>query len=92
MFRETQGSLRCLAATILPPGADKDQWVDQVSMRMKRMQFTNLCGAGCLQQRSRGLFKSDRTQQQREVTLFSVVLTSGVVESVIELFIRSLTS
>ena len=28
MFRETQGSLRCLAATILPPGADKDQWVD----------------------------------------------------------------
>ena len=60
MFRETQGSLRCLAATILPPGADKDQWVDQVLMRMKRMQFTNLCDAGCLQQRSRGLFKSDR--------------------------------
>ena len=57
MFRETQGSLRCLAATILPPGAGKDQWVDQVSMRMKRMQLTNLCGAGCLQQRSRGLFK-----------------------------------
>ena len=24
------------------------------------MQFTNLCNAGCLQQRSRGLFKSDR--------------------------------
>ena len=46
MFRETQGSLHCLAATILPPGADKDQWVDQVSMRMKRMQLTNLCGAG----------------------------------------------
>ena len=60
MFRETQGSLRCLAAMILPPGADKDQWVDQVSMWMKRMQLTNLCGAGCLQQRSRGLFKSDR--------------------------------
>ena len=39
MFRETQGSLHCLAATILPPGAGKDQWVDQVSMRMKRMQF-----------------------------------------------------
>ena len=38
MFRETQGSLRCLAAMILPPGADKDQWVDQVSMQMKRMQ------------------------------------------------------
>ena len=55
MFRETQGSLRCPAATILPPGTDKDQWV--VSMRMKRMQFANLCGAGCLQQRSRGLFK-----------------------------------
>ena len=46
MFRETQGSLHCLAAMILPPGADKDQWVDQVSMRMKRMQLTNLCGAG----------------------------------------------
>ena len=106
MFRETQGSLRCLAATILPPGADKDQWVDQVSMRMKRMQFTNLCGAGCLQQRSRGLFKSDRgalsakderstlltTRSSSEKLLFSVVLTSGVVESVIELFIRSLTS
>ena len=60
MFRETQGSLRCLVATILPPGADKDQWVDQVSMRMKRMQFMNLCDAGCLQQRSQGLFKSDR--------------------------------
>ena len=59
MFRETQGSLRCLAAMILPPGTDKDQWVDQVSMRTKRMQFANLCGAGCLQQRSRGLFKSD---------------------------------
>ena len=59
MFRETQGSLRCLAATILPPGTDKDQWVDQVLMRMKRMQLTNLCGAGCLQQKSRGLFKSD---------------------------------
>ena len=43
MFRETQGSLRCLAATILPPGAGKDQWVDQVSMRTKRMQLTNLC-------------------------------------------------
>ena len=48
MFRETQGSLRCLAATILPPGADKDQWVDQVSMRMKRKQFTNLCGCRML--------------------------------------------
>ena len=36
MFRETQGSLRCLAATILPPGADKDQWADQVSMRTKK--------------------------------------------------------
>ena len=23
MFRETQGSLRCLAATILPPGAQR---------------------------------------------------------------------
>ena len=46
MFRETQGSLHCLAATILPPHADKDQWVDQVSMWMKRMQLTNLCGAG----------------------------------------------
>ena len=44
MFRETQGSLRCLAATRLPPGTDKDQWVDQVSMQMKRMQFANLCG------------------------------------------------
>ena len=106
MFRETQGSLRCLAATILPPGADKDQWVDQVSMRTKRMQLTNLCDAGCLQQRSRGLFKSDRgalsakderetlltTRSSSEKLLFSVVLTSGVVESVIELFIRSLTS
>ena len=59
MFRETQGSLRCPAVTILPPGADKDQWVDQVLMRTKRMQLTNICGAGCLQQRSRGLFKSD---------------------------------
>ena len=58
MFRENPRNLRCLAATILPPGTDKDQWVDQVSMRMKRMQFTNLCNAGCLQQRSRGLFKS----------------------------------
>ena len=92
MFRETQGSLRCLAATILPPGADKDQWVDQVSMRTKRMQLTNLCGAGCLQQRSRGLFKSDRgalsAKDERETllttrsssekfTLFSVVLTTG---------------
>ena len=48
MFRETQGSLRCLVATILPPGADKDQWVDQVSMRMKRMQFVNLCGCRML--------------------------------------------
>ena len=57
-LEKTQGSLHCLAATISAPGADKDQWVDQVSMRMKRMQFTNLCGAGCLQQRSRGLFKS----------------------------------
>ena len=46
MFRETQGSLHCLAATILPPGADKDQWVDQVSRQMKRMQLMNLCGAG----------------------------------------------
>ena len=73
MFRETQGSLHCLAATILPPGADKDQWVDQVSMRMKRMQFANLCGAGCLQQRSRGLFKSDRgalsVKESRETLL-----------------------
>ena len=93
MFRETQGSLRCLAAAILPPGADKDQWVDQVSMQMKRMQFANLCGAGCLQQRSRGLFKSDRgalsAKELRETLLttrsssrersllFSVVLTSG---------------
>ena len=106
MFRETQGSLRCLAATILPPGAGIDQWVDQVSMWTKRMQLTNLCGAGCLQQRSRGLFKSDRgalsakderetlltTRSSSEKLLFSVVLTSGVVESVIELFIRSLTS
>ena len=106
MFRETQGSQRRLAATILPPGAGKDQWVDQVSMQMKRMQLTNLCGAGCLQQRSRGLFKSDRgalsakderetlltTRSSSEKLLFSVVLTSGVVESVIELFIRSLTS
>ena len=48
MFREqdaclekTQGSLHCLAAMILPPGADKDQRVDQVSMWKKRMQFTN---------------------------------------------------
>ena len=54
-LEKTQGSWHCLAATILPPGADKDRWVDQVSMRMKRMQFTNLCDAGCLQQRSRGL-------------------------------------
>ena len=54
-LEKTQGSLRCLAATILPPGTDKDQWV--VSMRTKRMQFANLCVAGCLQQRSRGLFK-----------------------------------
>ena len=46
MFRETQGSLRCLAATILPPGTDQAQWADQVSMQMKRMQLTNLCGAG----------------------------------------------
>ena len=45
-LEKTQGSLHCLAVTILPPGADKDQWVDQVSMRMKRMQFTNLYGAG----------------------------------------------
>ena len=66
------------------------------------MQLTNLCGAGCLQQRSRGLFKSDRgalsakderetlltTRSSSEKLLFSVVLTSGVVESVIELFIR----
>ena len=91
MFRETQGSLRCLAATILPPGADKDQWVDQVSMRMKRMQLTNLCCAGCLQHRSRGQFKSDRgalsAKESREMLLttrsssekftFSVVLTTG---------------
>ena len=48
MFKETQGSLRCLAAMTLPPGADKDQWVDQVSMRMERMQFANLCGCGML--------------------------------------------
>ena len=72
-LEKTQGSLRCLAATILPPGTDKDQWVDQVSMRMKRMQFTNLCGAGCLQQRSRGLFKSDRgalsMKESREMLL-----------------------
>ena len=60
----------------------------------------NLCGAGCLQQRSRGLFKSDRgalsakdaretllTTRSSSEKLFSVVLTSGVVESVIELFI-----
>ena len=46
MFRETQGSLRCLAVMILPPGADKDQWVDQVLRWMKRMQLMNLCGAG----------------------------------------------
>ena len=46
MFRETQGSLHCLTATILPPGAGKDQWVDQVSMQTKRMQLMNLCGAG----------------------------------------------
>ena len=71
MFREedaclekTQGSLHCLAATILPPGADKDQWVDQVLMRTKRMQLMNLCGAGCLQQRSWGLFKSDLRAQR----------------------------
>ena len=52
------------------------------------------------------LFKSDRgalsakderetlltTRSSSEKLLFSVVLTSGVVESVIELFIRSLTS
>ena len=47
-LEKTQGSLHCLAATILPPGADKDQWVDQVSMRMKRIQFTNLCGGRML--------------------------------------------
>ena len=60
----------------------------------------SLC-AGCLQQRSQGLFKSDRgalsakderetlltTRSSSEKFLFSVVLTSGVVESVIELFI-----
>ena len=72
-LEKTQGSLHCLAATILPPGADKDQWVDQVSMRMKRMQLTNLCGAGCSQQRSRGLFKSDRgalsAKESRETLL-----------------------
>ena len=53
-----------------------------------------------------GLFKSDRgalsakderetlltTRSSSEKLFFSVVLTSGVVESVIELFIRSLTS
>ena len=55
-LEKAQGSLHCLAATILPPGTDKDQWLDQVSMWMKRIH----CGAGCLQQRSRGLFKSDR--------------------------------
>ena len=44
-LEKTQGSLRCLVSAILPPGADKDQWVDQVSMQMKRMQFTNLCNA-----------------------------------------------
>ena len=38
-LEKTQGSLHCLAATILPPGADKDQWVDQVSVLMKRMQL-----------------------------------------------------
>ena len=52
------------------------------------------------------VFKSDRgalsakderetlltTRSSSEKLLFSVVLTSGVVESVIELFIRSLTS
>ena len=32
------------------------------------------------------------TRSSSEKLLFSVVLTSGVVESVIELFIRSLTS
>ena len=48
MFRETQGSLRCLAVTILPPGADKDQWVDQVSMQMERIQFANLCACRML--------------------------------------------
>ena len=73
MSRETQGSLRCLAATILPPGAGKDQRIDQVSMRTKRMQLTNLCGAGCLQQRSRGLFKPDRgalsAKESREMLL-----------------------
>ena len=34
-IEKTQGSLCCLAVTIIPPGADKDQWVDQVSMQMK---------------------------------------------------------
>ena len=48
MFRETQGCLRCLAVMILPPGTDKDQWVDQVSIRMERMQFANLCGCRML--------------------------------------------
>ena len=59
MFRETQGSLHCLAVTILPPGADKDQWVDQVSMWMERNSLQISVHAGQLQQRSRGLLKSD---------------------------------
>ena len=80
MFRETQGSLRCLAATILPPGTDKDQWVDQVSMRMKRMQLTNLCGAGCLQQRSRGLFKSDRGALSRKESCEMLLATCSSSE------------
>ena len=87
MFRETQGSLRCLAATILPPGVGKDQWVDQVLMWMKRMQLTNLCGAGCLQQRSHERSTLLTTRSSSEKLIFSVVLTSGVVESVIELVI-----
>ena len=37
------------------------------------MQLTNLCGAGCLQQRSRGLFKSDcgvlSVKESREMLL-----------------------
>ena len=58
------------------------------------------------EKRGKRLFKSDRgalsakderetlltTRSSSEKLLFSVVLTSGVVESVIELFIRSLTS
>ena len=78
---------------------------DTADLVMCKSKHLSNCKVSCNSMK-RKVFKSDRgalsakderetlltTRSSSEKLLFSVVLTSGVVESVIELFIRSLTS